>query len=160
MSDWANEDFTEGNALFSMERAVTNHVVGRLLGRGAARSVYVYRPNPDYVIKLERNGSSFSNVAEWTLWCDAQDTEFGKWLAPIHSISSCGRVLIMKRTDNMTWSKDLPEKVPLALATDAKVGNWGLLDGKPVCHDYGHHNALTVGLSMRMKRVQWSTALA
>jgi hypothetical protein len=50
-------------------------------------------------------------------------------------ISPAGAVLIMQKADPIREA-ELPKKLP-ALFTDLKISNWGIINGRPVCIDYG-----------------------
>ena len=111
-------------------------VVGDRLGTGVARDVFVSKFDDACVLKLEDITESFQNINEWHAWNDICETKWAKWFAPCCSISSCGLILIQKRTQPITEKKDLPKRVPSFL-TDLKKANWGMFEGRPVCHDYG-----------------------
>jgi hypothetical protein len=53
--------------------------------RGTYRDIYVFEPDPRYVVKVERKEEEpeFANVGEWRNyeWC-REWKEFGPWLAP------------------------------------------------------------------------------
>ena len=123
---------------------------GPLLGSGANRRVYACSFDPTLVIKVE-TGTDFSNIKEWNTWQDYKhDKRVAKWLAPCVAISDYGSVLIQKRAKPVRVS-DLPRAVPAFLA-DRKIENWGLIDGKPVCVDYGWTESR---LQMKSIRAQW-----
>lgn len=128
-------------------------MAGERLGGGEAREVYACNLNEDYVVKIETGGGSFQNIREWDLWQDAVDMgeDVSKWLAPCHSISTCGSVIIQRRTKPIG---DLPKKMPVFLA-DFKRSNFGILDGRIVAHDYGVHVMRWKGLSEKLKKVEW-----
>jgi hypothetical protein len=109
---------------------------GEVVGRGQYRTVYTSHLNPEWVIKKD-SGGNFSNISEWQLYDELRETKLGKWLAPVHWVSPRGLWLIQARTEPIQ-KKQIPKKVP-ALFADLKPGNWGMLDGKPVCHDYGNN---------------------
>ena len=110
-------------------------MVGKKLGEGIARKVYEFLPDPDYVIKIEDRARSFQNIEEYHFWNDNRyDKSVAKWLAPIHSISPSGTVLLMKRIQPVAL-KELPDKIPQWL-DDVKVEHFGRLDGKIVVCDY------------------------
>jgi hypothetical protein len=114
-----------------------NALVGAEIGEGAYRTVYAL--DDERVLKLELRGESFSNAHEWTLWSDVKDTKWAKWFAPCLKIDEYGAALVMRRTAPLTddqWAS--LRRVPNFMA-DMKRENWGWLDGRPVCHDYGNH---------------------
>jgi hypothetical protein len=130
-------------------------LVGEKLGSGVFRDVYEINGRPDVVLKLEDRGGEFCNVMEWKLWTDAQGTEAEKWLAPCTELSGLGgRALVMRRTQPMTEEVWAALEVP-AFFNDLKADNWGLLDGRPVCHDYAHSNVLLRGLRVgKLRRAE------
>lgn len=135
-----------------VRREIVSMVCGKPLGSGIAREVYVFGPDPDLVIKLESSACSFQNVKEWDTWQRAQDVEHvARWLAPCVMISSCGSVLLQRRT---AVCLNYPERMPAFLA-DFKRENYGMLDGRLVCHDYGTNLLAEHGMTKRMKRARW-----
>ncbi len=101
---------------------------------------------PQYVIKvahsyeaLEMYAGIESNISEYKTWHHFKDTELGKFLAPVHSISNCGRYMIMQRVHPI---KSFPASLKLPdVFSDVKPSNWGILTdekGKDryVCCDY------------------------
>lgn len=128
--------------------------LGKKLGNGIARDVYVHRFDPRLVIKIEETSGSFQNVREAHMWDEVGDFKpMAKWLAPVIAISPCGTVLIQRRAEPIAL-KDLPKQVPVFL-TDIKRDNWGLLDGHPVCFDYGT-TLMTFGKKLKTKKADWS----
>jgi hypothetical protein len=126
-------------------------VCGPALGSGIARTVYECRLNPDVVLKFETAGQSFQNALEWECWRTWQyDKAVRRWLAPCVQISPCGTVLVQRRT-TLVPDDRYPTKIPRFI-TDTKRANFGLLDGRFVCHDY----AMTIhNLSTAMKKATW-----
>ena len=127
--------------------------VGDLLGAGQFREVFEWLPDPSMVVKIEDRAKSFSNVHEELVWQRVRGTEFAKWFAPVHAISDNGTVLLMERTGPLL-PRELPKQVP-AFFTDLKLSNWGRLNGRVVCHDYGIHLLIEKGLTKRMRRADW-----
>lgn len=124
---------------------VLDALVGDFLGRGTYRTVYAI--GDDRVLKIEDRSRSFCNIDEWTIWREVEGTKWEKWFAPCHHIDSFGTALIQKRTKPLTdrqW-KSL-KQVPDFMA-DIKRDNWGWLDGRPVCHDYGNHMFFAKGFT-------------
>ncbi len=121
-------------------------LVGNRIGEGVFREVYELPGRPDVVLKVQV-GVSHCNVMEWTLWDHAQDTRAGKWLAPCVSISQRGGALIQKRTtpiSDRVWNS---LEVPCWI-DDVKQENFGMYQGRPVCHDYGFlHGVLRRGVA-------------
>lgn len=129
-------------------------LVGERLGKGATRTVYALTHSPDLVLKLEYANKQFCNVAEYDIWHAAKGTANERWFAPVIDIDQWGGALIMKRTQPITYEEFHAEikKVPDFLA-DTHWANFGRLEGKIVCHDYGYHNLLNA-LCMRPKLVR------
>lgn len=115
---------------------LTDFFIGDSIGHGCSRSVYEYRIDPRFVVKIDRT-NLFNNVAEWDIWHSLKDTEHGKFLAPCLSISSCGRVMLQRRTRPVKFAQ-LPKEIP-SFFFDTKLQNWGKLGKNIVCHDYANH---------------------
>ena len=114
---------------------------GEHLGTGSFRSVYCNNLNPEQVLKIEGDTHQryqFCNVIEWVFWNNHKENpKIAKWLAPCIRISSNGKILIQKRVETIPKGYELPKELPSFL-TDLKMSNFGLLDGRLVCLDYGH----------------------
>lgn len=109
-------------------------ITGDFLGEGAFRKVYAHAQDPALVVKIEEGEGHFQNVIEWSVWQQAP-ADLRRWLAPCVAISPMGTVLMQRRCEPLRAS-ELPPRVP-SILTDLKISNWGLLDGRPVCLDYG-----------------------
>lgn len=117
--------------------------VGDLISRGHARSVYQYAHSPGYVIKIDMSGQ-FNNVSEWDIWHNTKENkDISKFLAPCIRLSSCGRVMLQKKTIPVKL-EELPTEVP-AFLSDLKLENWGKIGKNVVCHDYANHKFFTYG---------------
>lgn len=117
---------------------VLQAVLGKKLGEGCFRKVYAL--DDTRVVKIETEGRAFCNSHEWSLWLEVQGTKWEKWFAPCLEIDAFGTALIQARTQPMSpeqWAS-FP-RLPNFFA-DLKQENWGMLEGRPVCHDYGNHN--------------------
>lgn len=131
---------------------------GKYLGSGVHRNVYEHKRFPrKYVIKIEGDPSKgdFANVMEWRNYINNRDWKFlADFLAPCEAINETGQVLVMRRTTPIP-AGGYPKEIP-AIFTDTKKSNWGLLDGKPVCHDYSFFPIyfITKG-GKKMKRPKW-----
>lgn len=137
------------------EADLVDLVAGQRIGRGQYREVFEFRHDPTCVIKRSINDRHHHNILEFEAWCIIhEDKELSKWFAPCVRISDLGLWLIQKRTTAIT-KEQLPDKVPYII-TDLKPGNWGIYEGRPVCHDYGnvHVRALTAG-GKRMRKADW-----
>lgn len=135
---------TRENDLFRM-------LCGDEISRGSSRCVYRHASDPTLVVKEEESG--FQNIMEWLTWERIQPTSWAKWFAPCMQISNNGLFLVMKKTLDLDLNK-LPERMPKFLS-DFKYQNYGILDGKVVCRDYGTNLLMEYGMSNVMKKVKW-----
>ncbi len=134
---------------------------GSLVGEGNSRSVYEYALDKSYVVKIQRSetGSdvrSFENVHEFDAYFNLSHhhPKLASFLAPTTRISSCGRLLLMRRTTPIGPKQKMPKAIP-AFLTDTKIQNWGKLpNGKIVCHDYAN-NKIFSKINTRMIKPQW-----
>lgn len=126
---------------------------GDMIGRGIARSVYRMVGNYEYVVKVEGAGGSFQNIAEWEAWTWLSGGPYQKWLAPCERVSTCGAILI-QRFAHPVARKHLPDKIP-SILTDIKQENFGMIDGRVVCFDYGTILASLRKVPSRMAKVKW-----
>lgn len=132
-----------------------NLVSGRQLGTGIARQVFVFKPDPTLVIKFEPDSYSFQNIKEWDTWERVRWViGIHKWFAPCVDISPCGTILLQKRVDPLT--KPYPVKMP-AFLSDFKPENYGKLNGRVVCCDYGTNAMIENGMTKRMRKAIWNT---
>ena len=138
-----------------LERELKNLVLGKKLGEGAFRAVYVHRQNDNLVVKVEGGSGRFCNIIEWETWKQIQYAPLAKWFAPCVDISPCGSILLMKRVKPARLS-EMPKQIP-SVFTDLKVENWGMLEGKPVCCDYG---SLIYNFNARLKKAEWINSLS
>lgn len=133
----------------SLLREFMRFMLPRKLGSGMSRDVYVHPTDPTKVIKMENSRDNFQNVREWLIWEDVQwNQKISKWLAPCHSISENGTFLVMSRARDIS-AVEVPATLPKFL-TDHKLANFGMLDGKFVCRDYG-----TSVLNFELTRSKW-----
>lgn len=117
-----------------------NLLCGGLLGEGLYRKVFVCRQDASMVVKYEKPNSRCCNRVEMEMWAEMQDHVLGKWLAPCVAVSPDGTWLIQMRTEPLQLAQ-LPDKIP-RIFCDTKINNWGMYDGRIVCHDYGNNNVL------------------
>lgn len=132
--------------------------LGQQLGRGVYRQVYEHGQNKNLVLKINNPDVdvNFANAKEWEVWMAVKETNLNGWFAPCTDISFGGLAMIQHKTAPMTLEelkKECP-KVP-AFFTDLKVGNWGRLLGKIVCHDYGNLLTVEKGLTKRLRVADW-----
>ena len=116
-----------------LDKELWNLVLGYEIGYGRDRTVYMCALNTSFVIKVEYGERSFQNRVEWETWEYVSGGPYEKWFAPCNRISPCGTLLFQKRT---TPVQKLPKKLP-AFFTDLKCENFGMFEGRLVCHDYG-----------------------
>lgn len=135
-----------------IQKEFTRMLFGKQIGRGLSRTVYVLLSDPTLVIKTEIKGNSFQNIREWEYWNEMKGTPVEKWLAPCLFISPCGTVLIQKRCETLDKSK-YPSKLP-SFFTDTKYQNFGLLNNKFVCFDYGNI-PFSKGVNSKTVKANW-----
>lgn len=124
------------------------------VGFGENREVWKVRGRDDIVAKLETSGDRFQNISEHLVWNLVQDSPQAKWFAPVEWIGASGSVLFMKRTMPVQ-ADQFPRRVP-DFFTDLKRRNFGMLDGKFVCHDYGIlHRFIALGLLAGTRKAEW-----
>lgn len=124
---------------------------GEEIGYGIGRTVYECTIRPDLIVKIETPSHSFQNQAEWRFWSNWQhDEDVSRWLAPCEAISPCGTVLLQRRTEPLP-KIHYPKKLPRFL-TDTKRANFGILDRRLVCHDYG---MIVSEIEMKLTKVDW-----
>lgn len=131
-------------------------VCGEQIGFGIGRNVFPCLIDNSLVVKFEAKGMSFQNAMEWAVWQHAltkRGSGIKKWIAPCVDISGCGTVLLQRKTSHIN-AKHLPKFIPAYFA-DTKPENWGLYQGRPVCHDYGYHDLMEIGMSKRMVKAKW-----
>lgn len=141
------------DVMWPYQEEFNSFMVGDWLGSGVYRQVYSAPWDPDnYVIKLEHamQHRMFCNSIEWAIWDNLKDhEEASKWLAPCKSISRSGNILVQRRT---TPISALPDKLPKFLE-DTHIHNFGMLEGRIVCHDYAFNKLLGAGLPKKLKMV-------
>ncbi|NCD07693.1 MAG: hypothetical protein EOL97_16410, partial [Spirochaetia bacterium] len=121
-----------------MEKELFNLLVNKKLGTGVYRTVYDLKYNKDKVIKVANDVyGEKENAREYILWDDISNyyPKLKKWFAPCYQYSATGKYLIQDKVifpDKTKYPKQLP-----AFFTDTKYSNFGLLNGKWVCIDYG-----------------------
>lgn len=134
-------------------RDLVNYCFGKRLSNGRDREVWEWVPNPKLVAKIETGGRAFQNVLENEVWERVKDTKHARWFAPVAAIAPNGVLLLMHRTVPAA-NCDFPRKVP-RFFTDLKRANWGRLDGKLVCHDYGVNLLMEEGMTSKLKVAKW-----
>lgn len=131
-----------------------NMMIGDKLGWGIGRIVYAFKYDPTLVVKVEYDTGRFQNALEWKLWKEFDGAMNARWLAPCHSISPCGSILLQSRTYPVQ-PEYLPKRVPKFLS-DLKSENWGRLNKRVVCHDYGLNLIMSkAAYDARTQRADW-----
>lgn len=147
-------EYQEYTNSVTFSKALWDIAVGRKLGSGAFRDVFVCAFDTSLVLKIQRDPNNFDNVIEWETWqAYGGDDRIGNWLAPCVSISASGDILIQARTyPALEFPKELP-----SFLTDFKTGNYGTIGtGKKkrfVCHDYG--NIVVPKLNPKLRKANW-----
>lgn len=124
---------------------------GKLIATGQDRHVFAHKFDDSLVIKLQ-TAYGTQNAVECSTWERHKSyPDVAKWLAPVVSRSSSMRVIVQKRTMPML---EAPKQLPNFL-TDHKVQNYGLLNNKVVCHDYGLGIFCNDTREIKMENVTW-----
>ncbi len=123
------------------------HLLGKEIGGGCRRLVYVHKEDPSLVIKVYRDKSFFvkhpqwkhpeHNVREYENWLLSQKKGVSEWLAPCVTISDCGIYLVQVRGTSV---QKIPHKVPgwiMSQGDYTYAANWVEIDGRTVLSDYG-----------------------
>lgn len=120
--------------------------IGYLINSGYSRNVYLCKLNPELVFKISKNTQEdwaipTQNCIEYMIWDRYKnDEKTSKYLAPCYSISSCGTILIQKRTTPISENEfnkfKEKNKIPTFLC-DLKQENCGWYNNNIVFHDYG-----------------------
>jgi hypothetical protein len=136
-----------------LARDLAGMLLGDYDGHGTYRSIFHHATDPTLIVKVENKTGSFSNVQEWDVWQRVKLTKLARWFAPCVQISGAGTVLIQRKCELVT-ARQLPKKVP-AFFTDLKAENWGLLNGRAVCFDYGCNLLMERGMTERLRIARW-----
>lgn len=138
-----------------------DHFIGEQIGSGAYRRVYALRCDPKCVIKIEHAGHEFCNINEMQVWRQVKDTPIEDWFAPCEQIDEIGLTLIQRRTIPFQCEKEFKEAINLYrdgvipdFFDDVHHGNFGMMDGLPVCHDYGFNHFLRNGVEKGWRKLQ------
>lgn len=126
---------------------------GAKIGEGAARKVYHCRTNVNYVVKIETRAQSFQNIAEFETWEWVQSGPLAKWFAPCEFISPCGLILMQRKVEPVRIA-ELPKRLPSFLC-DLKSENFGIMDGRFVCCDYGTVPSSIKSASRKLVPARW-----
>lgn len=139
-----------------MLRDVLTVLCDDYIGAGASRETYACKFDKTMVVKVEVGVDMFQNVKEWLVWQRVRNEEMSRWFAPCVEISDHGNWLLQKRTGPIS-QEQIARKLPRIpkIFTDLKAANWGWLDGRIVCHDYGTCLVPDHGLRSGMRKAQW-----
>lgn len=131
-----------------MAKEILEAVVGPMIANGTSRSVFSCKYDSNVVLKFQKSYGQ-QNAMEAHVWERYRnDPRVSRWLAPIYSRSSNNRVIVQARTMPLV---SRPRKLP-AFLNDHKVQNYGILNGRVVCHDYG---IISLVGSTKLEPVQW-----
>lgn len=101
--------------------------VGMKIAYGTFRRVYEFKPDPNYVIKVDYrkyNGGS-CNIMEYRNWIELNHTPLGIWLAPCEGLYGEGEFLIQKKVTFKDKSK-YPLEIPVCFQ-DVNTRNFGFI---------------------------------
>lgn len=114
--------------------------LGDFVGKGLSRRVYMFAPDKRFVIKVDTEDKRYQNMREVLIWreVEREHHKLMKWFAPVEFCSPRGDFILMRRTKPVSVD-DLKRRLKRApnFFNDLKCQNWGELDGRIVCHDYG-----------------------
>ena len=123
---------------------------GKKIGEGCYRTVYEFKLDSRWVVKIEGENTEWCNITEWMNWWNNKTwTNLTNFLAPCLFISSGGHILIQRKVKKK-HIKYYPSEIP-SLFTDRKYGNFGWIGKRFVCHDY----AYLVLTNIKMSKAKW-----
>lgn len=129
-----------------LKNSILSVLVGERIGSGASRDVYALPHDKTLVMKVETSARTFHNQTEWLVWQEMKDWPVSDWFAPCVEIDSYGNVLFQRRTEPFRSEKEFHAAVTRTrggvipkIFDDVHYGNFGMLDGRVACHDYGYH---------------------
>ena len=131
-------------------------ICGNKIGEGQFRDVYEYNLDKRYVVKIQRDLSSFNNIVEWEIWCNVMYSEYKKHFAPCLWMSSNGRIMIQRKTSPITDKRPAPKDVPYFFA-DIKNENFGWIGKDFVAHDYDYSMIRFVSNGLNNKTRKFKT---
>ena len=128
---------------------------GLRIGKGSSRSVYIFKPDDRYVVKIEKMGRDryFANIREHSNWdYNYEWKRMSRWLAPVVWISIDGGIMIQQRAEREIDGNNnqYPAKIP-SLITDRKRANFGWIGDQFVCVDYPY----LLNISFRMTKAEY-----
>ena len=128
-------------------------LVDKKIGTGVYRTVYSLKFSDTKVIKVANDEQGeVENAREAVLWEDLKQyyPKISKWFAQVYMYSNTGKYLIQEKVI-FPDKKKYPKKLP-SFFSDTKYSNFGLLNGRWVCVDFGCFN---IRHSDRLKKVNW-----
>lgn len=136
-------------------REIQGMMFGERIGWGTGRTVYVFRPDPSLVIKMETGSHSFQNIIEWETWDTVKyNPKLNKWYAACKTLSPSGNFLLMERGEPVRRD-EMPNKVPACMC-DLKPENFvRLADKRIVACDYGLRFAFAGKINDRLVNAKW-----
>jgi len=135
------------------EEELLDLITNKKIGVGAYRTVYSLNDCDDYIIKVANgDDGEKENLRELLLWIEIKDCypKLKKYFAPCLSCSDTGKYLLQKKVIFPDFKK-YPKQLP-SFFSDTKYQNFGLLNGKLVCIDFGCFN---IRGSEKLKTVKW-----
>lgn len=154
-------DIKELSTITQMESVNSDLIkmfIGKHTNSGYYRSVFEFNPNPDkYVVKIEHDDTD-CNTNEFLIWNEVSGLHgelawVKDWFAPILWMSPNGKIIIQERTRWHSLNKECPNEVP-DFFSDVKVDNFGWLNNKFVCHDYGFINRF-IKYNKKFRKANW-----
>lgn len=156
----AKKDITDESKI--VKDCILHFFVGKRIGKGAYR--HVYRLNggdgKDCVLKVEWCDREFCNMTEWKVWNAVKDTPLEHWFAPCVSIDLMGVALVQKKTKVFEDQDEFHAYVEKhcngtlpSFFDDIHFGNFGIFEGRLVCHDYGFNHFLDEAVKLNWHEV-------
>lgn len=102
--------------------------VGDIIGQGRTRTVYALLDKPEWCLKV---GNEEALHSEFRNQGVIEKAGLGRWIAPCEWRDGH---FMMRRTSPASRD-NYPASLP-AIFVDLKYENWGMLDGRLICHDY------------------------
>lgn len=136
-----------------MEKSLKEILIGKKLGSGCYRDVYLCRLDSSLVVKVEREEKEFHNIKEWNIWDELKYSDIKKWFAECIDISNDGKILIQKRV-YFGRKEDLPKKIP-TFFTDIQPANFGFIKKQLTCCDYGSTIITKMFNDKKLKSADW-----
>ncbi len=115
-----------------------NKLIGKFIGAGWHRAVFIHKKNPTLVIKVaHRHLTGERNRMEWEVWHNAP-AYIKKHLVPCVEISDDGIYLVCERGEAVSEIKKYPHAFRKSRGDTKTPTNWVKIDGKLLLADYAH----------------------